>query len=302
MRGLITDREQFNVDYRKLLSSKGWQNMTAEEKSEWLGNPLDTSAVNLLPCGPYYSSAVELEYNADSIVATTSAGGIYLYAISIIGEAANYEGKTFTLSVDHIGTVDGGTPQISLYWHDDNGFEYAGASLSEAGSVTFAVSENTGARAYLALYVYVTTDASVEAGASARFGGVMLENGSVRHEYVPYVEVLATQATKGAYNYSDLNRVERAVGEISGYFGLDLVTKTDWAMWDIPTVSDMARYLYNINRIKEVCYHPDTLPTLPSSMRGLTYTVANDIEKILLAGYETAQSMYRTGELLCGEV
>lgn len=302
MRGLITDREQFHVDRRKALSIKGWQNMTAEERAEWLGDPFATTGANLLSCGPYYSSAVELKYKSEAIVATTSVGGIYLYAISIIGAAANYEGKTFTLSADHIGTVDGGKPQIALYWHDDNGYEYAGASLTQAGSVTFTMGANTGSRAYLAMYVYVTTDVAVEAGAAASFGRVLLENGSVRHEYVPYVEVLATQATKGAYNYSDLNRVERAVAELSDLFGLGLITKTDWSMWDIPTASDMERYINNIARIRAVCNHISGVPQTPSDMNGLTYTAANNIEKILTAGYQQALSEYHSNDLICGEV
>ena len=302
MKGLITDRNQDNVSRRNELSLKGWVSMTESERTEWLGNPLAATGANLMSCGPFYSSAVSLKYNHDSIVATTNAEGIYLYAISIIGEASKYEGKTFTLSADHIGTADGGNPQIALYWHDDNGFEFAGASLSAAGSVTFNISENTGARAYLALYVYVTTDVSVSAGAAARFGGVMLENGSERHIYVPYAEVLSTPTTKGAYNYSDLNRVERAVAEISDSLGLGLATKTDWAMWDIPTASDMERYLYNLNRVRERCFDVGELPTLPTTMDRLTYTVANDIETILLSGYTTAQLSYRPGELVCGEV
>ena len=299
MRGLITDRARDNVLRRNELSAKGFASMTAEEQKEWLGSPLDETGVNLLPPGPYYSSAVDLVYSNDSIVATTSAEGIYLYAISIIGDAANYEGKTFTLSADYIGTADGGTPQLALYWHDDSGFEFAGASLTEAGSVTFTVTENTGGRASLALYVYVTTDATVSAGAAARFRGVMLENGDVRRDFSPYTEVLPTAVTKGAYNYSDLNRVERAVSELSRIYDLNLVTKTDWRMWDVPTRSDMERYLYNISEIKRIC---KISVNLPSSMTGLTYSGANDIEKILLAGDEAAQSAYRFGELYCGEV
>lgn len=302
MRSLITDREMLHVDRQKNLATKGWQRMTSEEQAEWLGNPLTTPGANLIPYGPYYSSTVELKYSSDAIVATTNTSGIYLFAISIIGDASNYEGKTYTFSVDQVGTIDGGTPQILLYWHDDNGFEFAGAGLSSAGSVTFQISDNVGARAYLAMYVYVTTDVPVDAGASVRFGGVMLENGSVRHEYVPYTEVMATQATKGAYNYSDLNRVERAVAKISATAGLFLNTKTDWRMWDIPTESDMERYLYNINQIRSICFDVDTLPTLPSTMSGLTYTVANDIEKILLSGYATVNGWYRSGELFWGEV
>lgn len=289
MKGLITDRTQRNVYYRKELSTKGWAGMTTTEKNEWLGNPLTAVGVNLFACGPYYSSAVELKYRSEEILATTNTAGIYLYAISIIGEAAKYENKKFTFSADSITASGNGTPQLAVYWHDDNGFEYAGASLSTAGSITFDTTEwpNTNARQYLAVYVYVTTHENIEAGAFARFGGVMLESGSTRHPYVPYTEILPTLATKGAYNYSDLNRVERAVAEISDLAGLGLITKTDWKMWDIPTASEMSRYLGNITAIRNLLSANVNIPVVPMSMNNLTYNEANNIELILSAVYES---------------
>ena len=299
MRNLITDRVLANVSRLQELSKKGWKRMTEAERQEWSGDPFATSGANLLPYGPYYSSSVELEYKNDAILATATTGGTYLYAISIVGEAAKFEGLTLTLSVDYIRTLDGGTPQMALYWHDDNGYEYAGATLTEAGTVTFTVTENTAGRAYLAAYVYVTTDVEVAAGAVVRFGEVMLEQGSERHEYAPYYEVLPTQATKGAYNYSDLNRVERAVAEISEELGLDLVTKTDWGMWGIPRSADMERYLNNIRVIRSAL---PVVPDIPETINKLNYEGANNIEKVLLNGYEQASTFPRCGELFCGEV
>ena len=284
MKGLITDRTLRNVARRNELATKGWANMTTDERAEWLGDPMVATGVNLLPCGPYYSSVVSLKYRNAEIVATATSPGTYLYAISIIGPAANYAGKKFTLSVDQV-IKTAGVAQLALYWHGDNGFEYAGASLVGAGSVSVDLSlwPNTEGREYLALYVYVTTSETVTAGTTTRFVGVMFENGEVRHEYVPYTEILSTLATKGAYNYSDLNRVERAVAEISDRASLGLVTKTDWGEWDIPRTADMTRYLGNIKTIK-TRYNINI--ALPDSMNHLTYETANNIEKILLAAYE----------------
>lgn len=288
MKGLITDRTQRNVYYRKELSNKGWSGMTTEERAAWLGNPFDATGANLFACGPAYSEVVNLKYRSETILATALEGGIYLYAISIIGDAADFANKELTLSVDEIIVSGNGTPQIALYWHDDNGYEYAGASLSIAGSVTFdtATMPNTSNRKYLAAYVYVTTHGTVTSGAMATFRGVMLENGSARHEYVPYTEILATEATKGAYNYSDLNRVERAVAELSDILRLGLVTKTDWGMWDIPTASEMERYLNNVAVLRERVADDTSVPELPTSMNNLTYTDANNIELVLNAVYE----------------
>ena len=290
MLGLITDRTQQNVYRRKEVASKGWNNMTSEERMEWLGDPLNAIGVNLLPYGPIRSSVVDLKYRNDHILATTSGDGQWLFAISIIGDAVNYENKTFTLSVDSIENLGGGSPEIALYWHtDDNHYDFAGVNLSTGGSVTFdtATMPNTNHRKYLAMYVYVTTGVEVTAGASVQFRGVMLENGDIRHPYVPYTEILPTGITKGAYNYSDLNRVERAVKEISEIVGLGLVTKTDWTIQDIPSTVEMVRYLQNISTIRELIPDVSNIPDVPVTMNNLTFDSANNIEKILLAAYES---------------
>ena len=411
MKGLVTDRTQANVSRLKELAAKGWSGMTADEQSEWLGSPLSGSAVNLLPYAPYYSSSVTLRHTNDAIIASTKDGGSYLYAVLIVGNAADFSGKTMTLSAEYIGTADGGNPKIDLYWHDSRGYEYAGASLNEAGRVTFVPNVNTYGREYLAMYIYVTADAVVESGAAARFRGVMLEFGIggdaetyivdptaiyfsdpsvlitglkspivpgetymvwwndveyectafqsfgtvylgnasiigvreatdtlepfavevvsytdisvtrsnlspiktsfsirakdvdiVQHEYVPHTEILPNAVTKGAYNYSDLNRVERAAAELSDLYGLNLETKTDWGMWDIPTKSEMLRYITNIKKIRQAVMNPNDIAAAPDGMHGLNYSDANNIEKILLAAHEHTDRIYRVGELFSGEV
>ena len=294
---LITDRTRENVLRRNTLASKGWSDMTNAERAEWLGDPMATEGANLFTQGPYYSSAVELKYRTDYIMATAISDGAYLYAISIIGEASKYEGKTFTLSVGSI--LGSGTPMIALYWHDDNGYDFAGASINETGSVTFTLSENTNARGYLAAYVYVTTDISVTAGDAVKFYEVMLELGSVKHSYVPYTEVVTTDATKGAYNYSDLNRVERTVAEISDELGLGLITKTDWAMWDFPRASDLVRYVDNVRAIRNAVGSNIALPEVGDRF---TFSVANNIETILLDARAAMAGAVRCGDVFSGEL
>lgn len=92
------------------------------------------------------------------------------------------------------------------------------------------------------------------------------------------------EAAKGAYNCSDLNRVEAAVAELAPMFGLRLSTKTDWGVWDIPTASQMSRYLSNVAAIRGVALTVDgtsPMPELPDSMNFLTWDMANNIEKVL---------------------
>lgn len=302
MQGLVTDRTQQNVLRRVELAAKGWTGMTEAERAEWIGSPLSLPGMNLLPYAPYYSSAVTLKHTNDAVVALTSAEGVYLYAVLIVGDASDFANRLMVLSADYIGSTDSGNPQIALYWHDDSGFEYAGASLTEAGSVAFTSSNNPGNREYLAAYIYVTADQSVPAGSSARFGNVKLEFGDTRTEYAPYTEIVPNDTTKGAYNYSDLNRVERAAAELSDLHGLNLKTKTDWGMWDIPTESAMKRYLTNIRIIRQACLSPNTVSAAPESMSGLTYSDANGIENIIIAAHEHTDHIYRVGELFSGEV
>ncbi len=107
---------------------------------------------------------------------------------------------------------------------------------------------------------------------------------------------------KGAYNYTDLNRVETAVGVLANVLGLSLTTKTDWTKWDRPTNSEMSRYLGNVAKIRSRCSFIRNLPTLPSSMDNLTYKDANNIELVLFRVYEYIESYIQSGEIYSGEV
>ena len=285
MLGLVTDRSQRNVYRRKELSAKGWAGMTTEERAEWLGDPFATTGANLFGVGVSYPYGVELKYYNDEIVATAVWEGVYLFAISIIGNASDYDNKIFTLSAEGFESP----AKIDLFWHDENGYDYAGGSLLTAGStivdtITFPNANN---RQYLAAYLYLSQDTPIAAGKIVHFGKVMLENGSVKHDYVPYTEIVPTTATKGAYNYSDLNRVGRAVAEISDRMGLGLTAKTNWTMWDIPTETEMSLYLGNISVIREAITSGRTIPEAPTTMHNFTYEQANNIELILSEAYQS---------------
>lgn len=94
-------------------------------------------------------------------------------------------------------------------------------------------------------------------------------------------------ANKGAYNYTDLNRVENAVHTLAdilndnGYPVEIQTVKTNWAESTIPTSADFTRYLDNVRRIRAAFYTLPTTPQVPASMKGFTYVKANDIEQIL---------------------
>lgn len=125
---------------------------------------------------------------------------------------------------------------------------------------------------------------------------------------------LITDRKMGAtYEHTDLNRVESAVLEISDILqnmgvSESLETKTDWktpgnftaAEW--PVQSQMKRYLCNVEKIKNI--FPNSI-SLPSSMERLTYSGANNIEKVLQIAFERISAIQKTykysGEFFAGE-
>ena len=115
---------------------------------------------------------------------------------------------------------------------------------------------------------------------------------------------------KGAYNYTDMNRVGTAVqyvanrlihapDELEEYRAekgvaddplfdlpynateIEVSPKTDWTVSDIPTRSQAATYLADISNLWSILELPGDTPSPPASLNALTYTIANNIEKIL---------------------
>ncbi len=93
---------------------------------------------------------------------------------------------------------------------------------------------------------------------------------------------------KGAYNHTDLNRVEAAAAYINerirdfGY-SLDLVTHVTWSRENLPSSEDFERYFENIEKIRALLEEHKSSPPTPSadiSMFG--YEEANHVEQILL--------------------
>ena len=118
---------------------------------------------------------------------------------------------------------------------------------------------------------------------------------------------------KGVYGFEDMNRVESAVKEIAAEFpalGIyaNVKTKTDWGLsgdFSVeadPVYSQMRRYLYNVQGIKEVLLIP---VSLPKSMDDLTWDGANNIEKVLQMAFERIEGIRQawkySGEIYAGE-
>ena len=121
---------------------------------------------------------------------------------------------------------------------------------------------------------------------------------------------------KGAYNHTDMNRVESAVGQITAdmnalpvdlkkyaaeketawdalfdvpySYPIELRTKV-WARDEIPSDEELARYIENVRKLRFSMDY--TAPNLPTSMDRLTYTAANAIEQALVNLDKTIQSI-----------
>ena len=131
---------------------------------------------------------------------------------------------------------------------------------------------------------------------------------------------------KGAYNYTDMNRVGQAVAyiadrmlalptELETYreerevaddpayhvpYDADSVVvtaKTNWAMGDTPTQSVVAAYLADLSTLRKQITLPADAPAVPTSLNNLTFSVANDIEYLLYVIYqaflEVEATLYR---------
>ena len=113
---------------------------------------------------------------------------------------------------------------------------------------------------------------------------------------------------KGAYNAADLNRVGTAMNYLAGRLGaicgrsITWTAKTDWAVTDIATASQAETYRQQIQDIRDALAYPAGTPDAPQLAR-LTYTGANDIERILVLCEElivnVAKSFRHTGAAEC---
>lgn len=115
--------------------------------------------------------------------------------------------------------------------------------------------------------------------------------------------------SRGSYNYTDLNRVGRAVIYLArrleewGHL-VTITPKTDWKETDQPTPEDFSAYLLNVVELRAVLpLRPDT-PRVPTGMQGLTLGEANAIEQVLIHLEQVIDTMISTlpqcGEALCG--
>lgn len=116
---------------------------------------------------------------------------------------------------------------------------------------------------------------------------------------------------KGAYNYTDMNRVEGAVAFIAqkltalGY-PFSPTVKINWSREDIPTKADMLRYFGNVASLRTQLPVYSGISTAPSAGDRMDYRTANELEKVLLEISHMVdmipESWIYSGEIYSGEV
>ena len=129
------------------------------------------------------------------------------------------------------------------------------------------------------------------------------------------IDSLITNRTGGAYNHTDLNRVEQAFLYLqnkmnSEYgFALNLVIKTNWTMADLAQTgahTAMENYRQNVVKIRSAITVTAETPETPASVNKLTAKQANDIEKILQAVEvllnNISAAWFYSNEIYSGEV
>lgn len=125
------------------------------------------------------------------------------------------------------------------------------------------------------------------------------------------IVVKAWPEFKGAYNASDMNRVN---GNMLFLFnllhklGINITLKTAsriWNMHDVPEPNDFQKYLDDVAIIRSSISQSEETPNVPT-MENFNYIKANDIEKILYDTYMSLRSLesstYYSGDIYAGEV
>lgn len=163
-------------------------------------------------------------------------------------------------------------------------------------------------------------DAWASAAASAADANALMDPMEIAESTLTDAEFAEwLSGLKGAYNYTDMNRVGQAVQEIGTilknlpdelneyrkakevYYNekflvkeydpgkVNVAPKFDWAMTDPVTPTAAAAYLKDIENLRSIL--PDGCPVAPFSLSQFTFQKANDIERILQTVHNSATAI-----------
>ena len=279
----ITNRSEYNVARLKTLRDKGWSNMTQDEQDEWMGN----AGQNLFLPSSYTSKGnwIDVSFDEDKIVITAQ------HEIpSLLRQSVKYDdfdvgsfidsNRRLTIGIDSVMKPTDVICNVILARQKNAGsniYVQYEPILSSGGQATFTLDHG------LDHYMQISVGNILE-GQSVVIEGLRINRGSRLYPYVPFGEKGITDALLGAYNHTDLNRVEAAVARIANRLGFTLSTKTNWTKHDIMTIEDFeGRYIKNINT---VCAVAGVLG-VKTKFDGFDYNAANEIEIALKKAEET---------------
>lgn len=156
--------------------------------------------------------------------------------------------------------------------------------------------------------VYTTSIA--DDNAPMQCGELIFDRTAQDASYARQTQSSADVDLKGAYNASDLNRIECNCAYLADYltklgYACTIVTKTDWTMQDIPwLVEHINRIRYNVIKIVNCFIKQPNAPKI--IVDGfMDYQKANNLEQCLQLTYDFIDAMLqetpRCDEYFCGE-
>jgi hypothetical protein len=135
--------------------------------------------------------------------------------------------------------------------------------------------------------------------------------GMTAEEWQEFLHGPDGRGSRGAYNVSDFQRVNRAMAYLRDEFlkegsAVKVNIQEGWDEGTIPSKSELDQYLDNVRAIRKVLTVGETTPEVPESMDHLTVDKANAIEEILIDVEDLLNKLlaafYYSGELFSGEV
>lgn len=259
--------------------------MTASERDEWNGN----TGKNLFDKNLFvYKGNRLLLSTANDVIKITALENIPSYVTYVIEcDPFDYglyvdENNILTIGVDEIKMPSGAVCNIRLSrykydWTDIVSVNYT-PEIQANSYVTYTIDTSKGGHK---LEIAV---GGLSAGQSVIIRGFRINRSTRVYPYVPYGALGVNDVIRGAYNYTDFNRVESAVLYLSSFAGLNLTTKTNWTANDIMTIEEFEnRYLANVNAVCSTL----GVSGVSAKFSRFDYNAANSIEKALQAAEDS---------------
>ena len=125
------------------------------------------------------------------------------------------------------------------------------------------------------------------------------------------LQLITDRTGPGKYDWQDFNRVGAAVRylvDLLATYGytVDAAPRSDWVRGDIASIAQLQRYLQDVKNLRSCTDAGSLMPELPETMARITWTGANNIERVLeLMEYyifRMLEAWFYSGEIESGEV